>query len=95
MKPAWTNKEFWGWIIALILPFFIDPHADGHMSLCLFHQLGFDWCPGCGLGRSMALLYLGEWQASFRMHFMGAPALLLIAARIVTLFRQSIKPSVI
>ncbi|WP_332911961.1 DUF2752 domain-containing protein [Algoriphagus boritolerans] len=46
----------------------MEPHAESHLSLCPLNQLGFEWCPGCGLGRSMNLLAHGDFQASWSMH---------------------------
>ena len=52
----------------------------GHLpTLCVFHRLtGLD-CPGCGMGRSLALLAQGQILASLRLHPFGLPFLLWIA----------------
>lgn len=84
--------EAWIWVVALIGVLFIDPHGgEEHFSLCLFSQLGFSWCPGCGLGRSMALFLSGDLSGAFHMHWLGIPAFFLLLHRTIHLFRKSFK----
>jgi hypothetical protein len=71
MKWVKQNNELMAWIIALFVPFFIDPRADSHFSICFFKWIGIDWCPGCGLGKSIAFLYRGEWRLSFSISLAG------------------------
>lgn len=76
------------WISALFLLATATPHTDSgeaHLSLCPLASLGFSWCPGCGLGRSITLLFHGDLLASFKMHWFGIPALLTIGHRIFVL----------
>ncbi|MBL0136687.1 MAG: DUF2752 domain-containing protein [Chitinophagaceae bacterium] len=89
MKWLLKHTELIGWCIALLCPFFIDPAIQDHFSFCLFHQLGITWCPGCGLGRSMAYLYQGELQLSWQTHWLAIPTLLILIARIVQLLFYS------
>jgi hypothetical protein len=68
---AYLNRiplELVFWMGSLLALFILDPHSESHLSLCPLSQLGFDWCPGCGLGRSMSLLARGEFTASWSMH---------------------------
>ena len=78
------------WILALVLLATANPHAH-HFSLCPLANLGVDWCPGCGLGRSISALFHGEIEESFNFHWFGLPALLVIVYRIVTLSTLTIK----
>ena len=49
----------------------LDALARGGPDLCVFHRLtGWD-CPGCGMGRSLALLIQGRWRDSWNMHPLG------------------------
>ena len=51
----------------------------GHLpALCVFHRLTGLECPGCGMGRSLALLTQGQICASLRLHPFGLPFLLWI-----------------
>ncbi|MHA7128804.1 DUF2752 domain-containing protein [Algoriphagus namhaensis] len=77
---------FWiGSIIAILL---INPHSGTHFSLCPLDQLGFDWCPGCGLGRAMNLLARGQFEASWSMHPLAMLAYLVIFSRIWQLIKH-------
>ncbi len=81
------------WITALILlataP---QDHFDkAHFTLCPLANLGFKWCPGCGLGRSLTQLLHGNIGGSFKLHWFGIPALLIICWRILELTKRNIK----
>ncbi|WP_262710668.1 DUF2752 domain-containing protein [Echinicola rosea] len=67
---------------------FIDPHSAHHFTLCPLSLAGIDWCPGCGLGRSMKLFAIGEFKASFQMHPLGAFAWVIIPYRIFDIIKQ-------
>lgn len=75
------------WIVAISLLFTLDT-SQSHYSLCLFRNLGWDFCPGCGLGRSCALALNGRFIDSFYMHPFGIFALVVIFLRIVRLIRN-------
>lgn len=79
------NSELMAWTFALTIPFFIDPAATNHFTICLFHHLGFNNCPGCGLGRSIAWLYRGELNHSVQTHFLAIPTVILLGYRILQL----------
>lgn len=66
----------------------LEPHSESHFSLCPLSQLGFDLCPGCGLGRSMNLLANGDFQASWSMHPLGMVAFVVIFHRIWNLVKN-------
>lgn len=77
------------WVLALVLLRNLDFSA-AHLSLCPLAQLGLDWCPGCGIGRSIALLLNGNVAQSFKMHWFGIPALVILLLRIVHLAQNSL-----
>jgi hypothetical protein len=85
------DSEAYIWMLGLALVVFIGPYSESHFSVCLFKNLGFDFCPGCGLGRSIAYLARGEIIASFNAHPLGAPAVAVLAHRIVMLVRNSLQ----
>ena len=71
------------WIAALVfLAFFVNPN-EVHFTICPLSNLGFDHCPGCGLGNSIALIFRGDFSQSFSTHILGIPALLIILHRIL------------
>jgi len=76
------------WIIALIYLAAIEP-SQSHFSFCLFKNIGLTWCPGCGIGHSIAYLLHGDVIKSFHTHFLGTFALLVIVYRIVQLINKN------
>ncbi|MCC8424435.1 DUF2752 domain-containing protein [Mucilaginibacter sp. UR6-11] len=50
--------------------------------------MGITWCPGCGIGHAMSWLLHGDLIRSWRAHWLGVPALLIITYRIFTLGRN-------
>ncbi len=78
------------WLIALIYLFFINPYQTQHFTLCPFRNAGITFCPGCGLGRSIAFLYYGDIIASLKTHLLGIAAFILISLRITKLFFRTI-----
>ncbi len=75
------NIELVIWISALVLLAFTNP-TEHHWSLCPLYNLGFKYCPGCGLGRSIAYLFRGDFVHSFQMHPLGIFAVGVIGYRI-------------
>lgn len=73
------------WIAGFGFLAFIDPGAQNLPDLCLLHALGITWCPGCGLGRSVAYLLDGSLGPSLATHPLGLPALLLLGWRTLRL----------
>lgn len=74
-------------IIALAVS---HPSQATHFTLCPLKLMGFNWCPGCGLGHSIAYLLHGDVYHSFHAHWLGIPALLIILHRIYILFKQQV-----
>ena len=79
------------WIIALVLLIINDPGNAHASSLCPVHNLGLDFCPGCGLGTSISYAFRGQFEASFSSHPLGMFAILILASRVYTLLRKSYK----
>jgi hypothetical protein len=65
----------------------MPPATDAHYSFCLFKVLGFNFCPGCGLGHSISYLFHGEVRASLSAHPLGIFAVIIILLRIFKLFQ--------
>ena len=81
------------WITALVLlaMYSVPPEASpDHLTLCPLANMGFDWCPGCGLGRSLSHLLHGEIRQSLQFHWFGIPALLVLLYRIFILTKQEL-----
>lgn len=72
----------------LLLMAFINP-AGSELSICPIDRLGFSFCPGEGLGRSVAYFFRLDLQASFAMHPAGIPAVAILSARIISLLKRN------
>ena len=77
------------WSGAIVLLFIFDPTQESHYSLCLFKNLGFQFCPGCGLGHSISYLLHGKLNASINTHPLGIIALPVILYRIFKLAKYN------
>ncbi len=78
------------WFTALILLAFMPPGIDTHYSLCVFKLVGFNFCPGCGLGHSISYLFHGDIEASLAAHPLGIFAVLVIVYRVYKLLQLHI-----
>ncbi len=79
------------WIVALAALALIDPADTSHFTLCPLANAGFEFCPGCGLGRSIAYLFHGDVAASWEAHPLGVFAVIVLSYRIVSLTLKSLK----
>jgi hypothetical protein len=73
------------WATGLLLLAFMDPGSGSESSLCLFHQLGLSFCPGCGLGHSISWFFHGNISASLQAHPFGIVAVIILLHRIYTI----------
>jgi len=85
-----THFEAWFWLVAIILLAFSNPVEEGHASLCLIKNLNIGFCPGCGLGHSIAWLFRGEFINSFKAHPLGIPAIIILLYRCFSLLKNDI-----
>lgn len=98
-KSAGLPFELIVWTIGL-LALAISDFPASCVGFCPFKWLGFAWCPGCGLGRSISYLLHGNLNLSFQTHPLGGAALIILASRILKLgssyfqntFEHSYKP---
>jgi Protein of unknown function (DUF2752) len=75
------------WTVGLAILAVLDPSVSHH-SLCPLKNLGFDFCPGCGLGRSIAYLMNGDLEKSFVTHPLGAVVCAALVFRIIELTKN-------
>ncbi len=89
-SPKWIPPiESLLWTFGLIaLAVFNPANSSGGFSLCPIHQLGFDFCPGCGLGHSIAWLFRGDLSTSMDEHMLGPLAAIILISRIIKLNYQ-------
>jgi hypothetical protein len=74
------------WMTGLFLLALYDPAQQEHLSICVFHHLGFKYCPGCGLGRSISYFLHADVNRSFEAHPFGIPAVAILGYRIIRLW---------
>ena len=82
------NIEILLWSFALLFLAFITPNTSRLFSLCLFHNLGIEFCPGCGLGRSISYFLHENFAQSLHTHILGIPAVMILFHRIIILSLQ-------
>lgn len=70
------------WITGLLILAVYNPHYQEHMSMCVFNNVGFSYCPGCGLGRSISYFLHGDILMSFSAHPIGIAAVGILGYRI-------------
>ena len=92
MKNRWAQIpwEALAWTVGLVYLGCIDPQASHHLALCPSKILGFDHCPGCGLGLSISYLLHGDLANSWSSHPLGFFALPILAWRIIGLAKKFI-----
>ena len=81
------------WIVlmtGLLLMIFLDPFSQAE-SICPAKRLNLQFCPGCGLGRSISQLFRGEFVTSIQTHPAGILATMIIPARIGKIFYRNHK----
>lgn len=81
------------WIVlstGLLLMALLDPFSSS-ASYCILDRLGFSFCPGCGLGKSIAHTFRGDFLASLEAHPAGIFAIFIISGRIISIFHRNYK----
>ena len=79
------------WMSGLIALAFVDPSQTSHVTICPIAYFGFDFCPGCGLGRSIAWLFHGSLKNSFSAHPLGIVTLVVLVHRIIQLINNHLR----
>ena len=88
------NFELLFWVTALVLLFTMVP-SSSHFTLCPLANLGFSFCPGCGIGHAVHHAMWLRFTASFAAHPLGIFALIIILFRIIKLILKPIKTVII
>lgn len=79
--------EWIAFLFGLILMASMDPYSQG-VDLCLFDALGLSFCPGDGLGHSIAFLFRGELINSVQANLMGPFAVVVLSIRIFSIWKD-------
>jgi len=84
------DLELLFWIIALVYLLVINPENSNHFSFCPIKNLGFEFCPGCGLGKGISYFLHFHIKAAFFAHPLSVFATVLIISRIMVLTKNKI-----
>ena len=79
------NPEALVWISGILALAFINVDSSSHFSVCPFKSIGIDFCPGCGLGKSIHYLLSFEIEKSLNAHPLGLFAFTVLVRRIYDL----------
>jgi len=90
LKIFGDNFELLFFVSALIF-LFIKPEFTDNFSLCVLHNVGFEYCPGCGLGSSIHEGLHLNFRESLSLHPLGIFAVFVITIRIVKLIFSLIR----
>jgi len=89
LLPKIIGLEAAIWIGALLYLAFVHTPGETHFTICPIKNLGFDFCPGCGLGNSIFLLFQGEIYNSFLSHPLGILAVTILIIRIIQIIKNN------
>lgn len=78
------------WLTSIVYLFTLSDYDSHHFTICPLSNLGIDFCPGCGLGRSVSMVLHGHFIESFDYHWFGIPATLIILFRIFQVVRDNL-----
>lgn len=81
------NLEWLTFFVGLILMGTMDPFTEGS-SFCLFDMIGIPFCPGEGLGHSIAWFFRGEFSQSFQANLFGPIAVIILSSRILLIWKE-------
>ena len=84
------NIELIFFLAALAFLFINLSFTKGY-SFCILHNLGFEYCPGCGIGASIHEAMHFNFAQSFDLHPLGIFAFIIISLRIIMLFTSLIR----
>lgn len=86
----YRHFEWVAFTAGLLLMALMNPYGAQGPSWCLFEQAGVPFCPGEGLGHSIAFTVRGDLSRAMEAHIAGPLALLVLGARIVYLIRKNL-----
>lgn len=86
MKFIKAHSEWLVFFIGLVLMAFMDPSTKG-FSFCLLDMAGAPYCPGEGLGHSIAYFVRGDLEASLSANLFGPVAVVVLSLRILKIWK--------
>lgn len=87
MKYIHKHLEWVVFSMGLVLMGMMNPEVTG-TSLCLFDLLGFDFCPGDGLGHSIAYTFRGDLSSAINANIAGPAAVVILTFRVMYIWKN-------
>tara|TARA_R110002124_G_scaffold252177_4_gene417440 strand:- start:2658 stop:2975 length:318 start_codon:yes stop_codon:yes gene_type:complete len=87
MKRIKPHIEWMVFLTGLILMATMDPTIQS-TSICFFDFIGIGFCPGDGLGHSIAWFFRGEFQNSIEANLFGPVAVIVLSLRILQIWKE-------
>lgn len=85
-------KYHFEWValaLGLLFMGLMNPYVDTGSSLCLFEALNFNFCPGEGLGHSIAFTFRGDLNEAIEAHPVGPFTILILSGRVLFLWNKA------
>ncbi|WP_138429700.1 DUF2752 domain-containing protein [Fodinibius saliphilus] len=82
--------EITAFSVGLILLALMDPEIANGPDLCLFEQVGITFCPGDGLGHSIAYTFNGDISNAMQSNILGPFAIIILVGRVGYLIHNKI-----
>lgn len=79
------------WVTALGYLVIHSPYTQTEFTICPLRNLGFHYCPGCGLGRAVSFLLHGDVVRSVQTHILGIPATIMLFCRTFSLLNNALR----
>lgn len=83
-----THFEWLALSVGLLLMVFMNPYVADDFSWCLLEFMEFPFCPGEGLGHSIAYTVRGELNSALKANMMGPAAVVILLGRIGYLLKS-------
>lgn len=87
MKKIKPHIEWFIFLSGLILMGTMDPTIQS-TSFCFFDLIGIEFCPGEGLGHSIAWIFRGEFKNALEANLFGPLAVAVLSLRILQVWRD-------
>jgi hypothetical protein len=87
MNKIKPHIEWVVFLCGLVLMGTMDPTVQG-TSFCFFEFIGIEFCPGEGLGHSIAWLFRGEFNNAIEANLLGPIAVIVLSLRILQIWKE-------
>ncbi len=92
IKQFFKNHFEWvAFASALAVMAMMNPYVDNGPSWCLFELAGFTFCPGEGLGHSIAFLFRGDFAQAVQSNVVGPFTAVILLSRVLYLLYNNFK----